>query len=71
MSQGSLPSCCYLRFLQGLLTFAGAAVCVVSHGTVRNAVITEEQVTGVLALETEAASVPQVGHTLTAQRMAV
>jgi len=28
-------------------------------------------VTGILALETEAASVPQVGHTLMAQRMAV
>lgn len=33
--------------------------------------IPKEQVTGILALETEATSVPQVGHTLMAQRMAV
>lgn len=60
-----------MRLLQGILTFAGAALCVVSCWTVRNAAIPKEQVTGILALETEAASVPQVGYTLMAQRMAV
>ena len=55
----------------GLLTFAGTVLCIVAHRTVRNAAIPQEQVTGVLALQTDAAGVPQVGHTLTAQRVAV
>lgn len=33
--------------------------------------IPQEQETGVLALQTDAAGVPQVGHTLAAQRVAV
>lgn len=63
--------CSYLRHLLGLLTFAGTVLRIVAHRTVRNAAIPQEQVTSVLALQTDAAGVPQVGHTLTAQRVAV
>lgn len=44
---------------------------VVSRRTVLQAVIPQEQVTGILALQAHAAGVPQVGHALLAQGVAV
>lgn len=42
-----------------------------SQRTVWQAVIPQEQVTGILALQAHTASVPQVGHALLAQGVAV
>lgn len=59
------------RCVQEALTFAGAVLGVVSRRAVRHAAIPQEQVPGVLALQAHAAAVPQVGHTLLAQGVAI
>lgn len=71
MEHLQVDPCSSLRHLQGLLTFAGSAVGVVPPWAVRKAVIPQEQVAGVLALQADAAGAPQVGHAPAAPRVAV
>lgn len=66
----AVPGSCWRR-VRAPLTFAGSAVGIVSRRAVRQAVIPQEQVTAVLALQAHAAAVPQVGHALPAQGVAV
>lgn len=55
----------------GMASFTSASLFIVSRRAVWNAVISKQQVAGMLALQAHTTSVLEIGHTVLAQRMAV